>query len=177
MAQLALVGPRLNASSSERPYTKAISRSTSTDRPRLPSLVWFLGSASLIGLAWFLRVGDERQVLLPWTNWPLPELCTFRRQLSMDCPGCGLTRSFIHLVHGDIASAWKLNWVGVIIFGYTLAQPPLALLHWAGLQEQSGPAGNLARRLMVLNQYLLIGLAILLIARWISLWITGDIFG
>lgn len=127
-------------------------------------------------MAWFLSVGDQRQVLIPLINLPLPELCTFRRQLSLDCPGCGLTRSFIYLAHGNVASAWNLNWVGVIIFGYTLVQLPLSLLHWTGLHEKADRQGTVARRLFTLNQRLLIGLAVLLIARWISLWITGDIF-
>lgn len=36
-----------------------------------------------------------------------PGLCVFHRLTGMDCPGCGMTRAFLALAHGDVAGAWQ----------------------------------------------------------------------
>ena len=36
---------------------------------------------------------------------PLPELCLARRITGSGCTGCGMTRSFISIMHGDLAGA------------------------------------------------------------------------
>jgi hypothetical protein len=35
--------------------------------------------------------------------------CLFHLLTGMDCPGCGMTRAFLHLAHGDIRGAWYLH--------------------------------------------------------------------
>src|SRR5712671_4868428 len=35
----------------------------------------------------------------------LPPLCVARPYLGVKCPGCGLTRSFVYLAHGDVWSS------------------------------------------------------------------------
>lgn len=35
--------------------------------------------------------------------------CIFRNTIGIPCPGCGMTRSYIHLLHGDIAGAWEMH--------------------------------------------------------------------
>lgn len=84
-----------------------------------------LGLALVVfGLALVLRVRDDQQVLLPVIGLPLPELCTFKRTSGLDCPGCGMTRCFISLAHGDLARAWRLNPAGLLLFAMLLFQVP-----------------------------------------------------
>jgi hypothetical protein len=44
------------------------------------------------------------------SNWLLAhELpCFYKKFSGMDCPGCGMQRSFIHLINGDIAASFKM---------------------------------------------------------------------
>lgn len=44
------------------------------------------------------------------------DLCWSRILLDSDCPGCGLTRSFVALAGGDPARALQCNPVGPILF-------------------------------------------------------------
>ncbi|GAB2657007.1 hypothetical protein GCM10027169_20720 [Gordonia jinhuaensis] len=41
-----------------------------------------------------------------------PVLCPFRLATGLPCPGCGLTRSWVALAHGDVAGAFALNLFG-----------------------------------------------------------------
>ena len=35
--------------------------------------------------------------------------CLFRKLTGLQCPGCGTTRALHHLLHGDVAGAFRLN--------------------------------------------------------------------
>ena len=75
-------------------------------------------------LAFILSVRSGSQVVLPMLQIPLPELCLARRLAAIDCPGCGLTRCFISLAHGDLASAWSYNPAGLWLFAIITFQVP-----------------------------------------------------
>jgi len=47
-----------------------------------------------------------------------------RRMTGINCPGCGLTRSFISLAHGDVRSSWLYNPAGVFWFVAVALQIP-----------------------------------------------------
>ena len=96
--------------------------------------------------AGLLSVGDSG-VVVPGVNRRLPELCMLRRTTGLSCPGCGLTRCFISLAHGDVAAAWSFNPAGLWLFAIIAAQLPLRcyqlwrihhgqmelrLAHWGG---------------------------------------------
>jgi hypothetical protein len=85
-------------------------------------------SAVLISAA-LLTVGDSgvgnSSVVVPGLNQRLPELCMLRRVTGLSCPGCGLTRCFISLAHGDIVAAWSFNPAGLWLFAIIAAQLPL----------------------------------------------------
>src|SRR5207244_10680 len=85
-------------------------------------LLALCGCVLLMGL--LLSVRDRSQVMLPLLQVPLPELCTMRRMLGLDCPGCGLTRCFISLAHGDVAAAWSYNPAGLWLFTIMVFQIP-----------------------------------------------------
>ena len=97
--------------------------------PRGPSdatfhLVLLLISAGIL-LAAFVLKTDGLAVYLPLLNQPLPEACVLRRLTGLSCPGCGLTRCFISLAHGEISSAWSYNPAGLWLFAVIASQIPL----------------------------------------------------
>ena len=83
---------------------------------------------TVVVLAMLLTVRDEQFVVIPYLNIPLPETCSFKRMVGLDCPGCGLTRCFINLGHGNIQQAVHFNPVGILFFGVVLFQIPYRLL-------------------------------------------------
>lgn len=44
------------------------------------------------------------------------ETCWWHYLFGVNCPGCGLTRSFISLAHGRVADAFGYNWMGPPLF-------------------------------------------------------------
>lgn len=99
-----------------------------TRRPAQPATslhATFLAmSVAVISASCLLSVDTTNKVTLPLTSLQLPSVCQFRNMTSLDCPGCGLTRSFIHIAHGDLAGAWRYNAAGILMFAFVLAQIP-----------------------------------------------------
>lgn len=57
-----------------------------------------------------------------------PPLCVFQAKLGIDCPGCGLTRSFVSMGHIEIVNAWEFNRVGPLFFFVFFFQIPYRIL-------------------------------------------------
>jgi hypothetical protein len=80
-------------------------------------LMLLVCSACLL-LALLLKVRPDQRVEFAWApGIPLPHTCVSRAWFGVECPGCGLTRSAIHLVHGDWRSslaAHRLGWLLVL---------------------------------------------------------------
>jgi len=73
-----------------------------------------------------LRVDARGRVLMPYTDGPpLPGSCMMRNVLHIDCPACGLTRSFITLADGQFARSFAFHRLGPLLFLYVLLQIPL----------------------------------------------------
>jgi hypothetical protein len=66
----------------------------------------------------------------------LPPLCMSYQWFNVRCPGCGLTRCFIHLAHGDWHAAYQVHRVGWVLFAATLLQIPYRILclRWSRCQ-------------------------------------------
>lgn len=122
--------------------------------------VGLLGFSVLLGLAATLG-SDGRQVSTP-SGQALPELCVLRQWTGLACPGCGLTRCFISMAHGDLASAWRFSPAGILFFLLTAAQLPL---HAAGLARAVW--GRAERAPSRWNARLLAAVAALLIVQWV----------
>ena len=90
-------------------------------------LILLLAISVLVAAA-VLQVRGSEQVVLPLIDVPLPGTCTFKRFVGAECPGCGLTRSFVSLVHGDLTGAWTFNPAGILLFGFVAAQVPYRML-------------------------------------------------
>jgi hypothetical protein len=79
----------------------------------------------VLALAGVLRVEGEEAVIVPVIDQPLPGVCTYQRLLGLPCPGCGLTRCFISLAHGDVVAAWHFSPAGILLFAVVAAQLPV----------------------------------------------------
>lgn len=74
-------------------------------------------AAQLVASAWLVLVGDR--VALPGGG-ELSGLCWFRRVVGLDCPFCGMTRSFVALAHGELAAALRFHPAGPLLFAAML---------------------------------------------------------
>ena len=77
--------------------------------------------------AFLLDVEETRVRLAVWPNWLLPESCLSRSLAGLDCPGCGLTRSFVYLAQGDVTGSLASNRVGWLLALATVSQIPIRL--------------------------------------------------
>ena len=50
-----------------------------------------------------------------------PVVCPFRLMTGLPCPGCGLTRSWVYLLHGRWLDSVSANPFGVVVFGLAVA--------------------------------------------------------
>lgn len=70
-------------------------------------------------------------ILLPILLWLIPtswlergpSLCLIRRIFGVPCPGCGMTRAFSCVMHGEFKKALQYNRLVVIVF-------PLLCYEW-----------------------------------------------
>lgn len=62
-----------------------------------------VGVLGLVVVGWFEPRG---QIFFP--------RCWLHENTGLLCPGCGSTRALHALLHGDVASAWKLNPLAVL---------------------------------------------------------------
>lgn len=53
---------------------------------------------------------------------PLPHSCLFNNLTGIPCPGCGLTRSLVSAVHGDLTGSFSHHRLGMIALVYVLLQ-------------------------------------------------------
>lgn len=83
---------------------------------------------SVLALAFVLRVmPDQRVEFVFLRGSPLPESCLSRTLFNVNCPGCGLTRSFIHLAAGRVGDSLSANRVGWLLLIAVLIQIPYRL--------------------------------------------------
>lgn len=79
----------------------------------------------VVVLSFALQVRDDQRVEFEvYPGIPMPESCMSRTLFGFECPGCGLTRSFVFLAHGDWARSFAMHRVGWILALAVLAQFP-----------------------------------------------------
>ena len=141
---------------------------TESALPVFVRCLWLAGPLTVIVLSGLLTIGPGRQVLLPGLNLPLPETCWTYARLGVDCPGCGLTRGFVHVARGALSTAWGLNPISIPLYLFVMGQIPLASLPWwSTMFGRPGFSQATLRRLGQLNQSAFIGLLLLLLVQWI----------
>lgn len=85
---------------------------------KLPGRALDLGLAAFV--AALLAASVALRPLGDQVAWPggaaLGVVCPFRRVFGLDCPFCGLTRSFVALAHGDLDAAFRFHPAGPVLF-------------------------------------------------------------
>lgn len=96
-------------------------------------------SCAAIALAAILQTGrDDRVAFSGLPQYPLPPTCMSRQWLGVPCPGCGLTRSFVHLAHGRWESAWSAHRLGFVLAAIVALQVPYRVALLAGCRPWFG---------------------------------------
>ena len=117
-------------------------------------------SCAVVAMAAILDVRPDRQVsfrFLP--NWPLPPSCASRAVFGVSCPGCGLTRSFVYLAHGEWRASLEMHRLGWLLALAVAFQLPYRLAAlWGGMDR---PLGSLAPTVFSWT------LIFLLLANWV----------
>ncbi len=145
--------------------TQSCGRATQECTPRRPDpkfhLVWLCLAAGVVLLSMLMEVRNSEQVNIPFTQIPLPELCSFRKMTGMDCAGCGMTRCFISLGHGDLPGAWNFNPAGILLYAILLFQIP-----FRGWQLWRIRRGQRETYLGYLGYGSMVLFAVLMVAQW-----------
>ena len=90
-------------------------------------------AALILVLAFVLQVKGEEKVIMPGLPaYPLPETCVARQLWGIRCPGCGLTRSFIFLAHGDWSASFRMHRLGWLLAAAVIIQLPYRALALRG---------------------------------------------
>lgn len=123
-------------------------------------------SVGAILAAFLLEVRSDGRVQVPGLpQFPLPATCGSRVWFGVECPGCGLTRSFIHLAHGEWQASLRVHRLGWLLALVVLAQIPYRLVALSRPEEYA-----MGRRAA---QWFGYGMAFLLVANWllkVTLW-------
>jgi hypothetical protein len=107
-----------------------------TARPGLPALA--IGCVTLVDAitARLLLQADSERVFV--LGRPIEWECALRSRLGLPCPTCGLTRSIVMSLHGDLGMAWRMAPVGpVAVFGMIAFAVAMLFLAW--LQGAGSP--------------------------------------
>lgn len=85
-------------------------------------------SAFVVFCAMTMNIQNKARVTIPGTDILVPEMCMMKVMAGIPCAGCGLTRSFIALGHGDWQASWQYHPAGMFLFSLIALQIPYRLV-------------------------------------------------
>ncbi len=91
-------------------------------RSRRNEAVLLALAGGVVALSILLAPAEGSLQLLGWT---VPPLCLWKSLTGLDCLGCGLTRSFVWMGHGDLQAAFDLHALGPPLYLAVVLQVPL----------------------------------------------------
>ena len=119
--------PEADSNAVARPANLPANRYVPEGYSVIATTCWLVGSLTILVLAAVMSIGTERRVFLPGLDLPIPELCTLKSRMNIDCPGCGMTRSFIHFAHGRFLDGIRMNPASLLVFLFVAMQVPAAV--------------------------------------------------
>lgn len=88
----------------------------------LPNLVIFIVCFGILSGCLILKPPINESPNVRIGNIPLPGFCTFRSLTGIPCPGCGLLRSMVSAMHGDVGSSMEYHKLGFVTIVYIFLQ-------------------------------------------------------
>jgi len=93
-------------------------------------------SCFVVLMAFLLKVRpDDRVALRGLSQYPFPTTCSLRVWLGVNCPGCGLTRSIVHLARADWRTSLRTHRLGMLMAAVILFQIPYRTLIVCGIDR------------------------------------------
>jgi hypothetical protein len=121
-------------------------------------------AVAVVSVSMLISVTPSGRVAIdPGGKLPMPRVCMFRASTGIDCPSCGMTRSFVALGHFDLIGAWHYHRLGPLLYLLVLVQLPLRGLRiaWPRFRERSNPWDGR------LHMWILLTMVALLIVNWL----------
>jgi hypothetical protein len=87
----------------------------------------------------------------------------FRNVTGVECPGCGLSRAFVCIAHGELVRAWHYNAASWLVFAFVAVQIP-----YRAVQLWRIYRGHAELRWPPLTNTIVLVLATALIAQWLA---------
>lgn len=132
----------VNTAIANDPVNEYRARRLAQLRERHWTMLWL--STAIVVFAFALQIAPSGHVAPSWAAYlSLPELCGSRALFGVECPGCGLTRSFIALAGGDFATSWNYHRIGWLLALAVVLQLPYRIFALRelrdGIVERSWP--------------------------------------
>lgn len=124
-------------------------------------------SLLMIVTPFFLSCSTETEARVFVGSRPLPGIC-IAKMLGASCPGCGMTRSFVYLTHGEVRESLKLHRIGALLYLYLVIQVGL---RWYLLKRPEAAKETWA---INLQHWSATAIILLLIANWFFGLSTGS---
>ena len=99
-----------------------VEKPNTTHIDRTVNLAIFLICTGIVAASMILSPTDS---VVSLGSFEIPELCMWRRLTGYGCPGCGMTRSFTYMGHGQIIDAFRLHMAGPLLYTLVAVQVPL----------------------------------------------------
>jgi len=97
-------------------------KSLTLDQKLAPHLVVLVICAGILFTASLLNPAYPGNPSLSIFKLTIPDTCSFHNMTGLPCPGCGLTRSLVAAVHGDISGSLAFHRLGLLTLLYILLQ-------------------------------------------------------
>ncbi len=130
-------------------------------------LEWVVGAVVLANAALARLVLEADLERVYFLGNPIPLACAFRRSTGLPCPTCGLTRSIVLALHGNVAAAWHVMPAGPILVLGALSFA-LASLGYAALAPGWRRASRVSARRWMARAGLAYGAAAVVL--WLGGW-------
>ncbi|GAE87293.1 hypothetical protein JCM21531_648 [Acetivibrio straminisolvens JCM 21531] len=73
--------------------------------------------------SFILNVRDDYTYLqFPDFDFKIPGSCLFKNATGLNCPSCGMTRSFVSISHFDFEGALRYNMAGILVYVWCLME-------------------------------------------------------
>ena len=95
-------------------------RETHVERGRKNHVAYIIILLIFLCLPFFIHLKQEGSDRLAVGGFTIPPTCMSHALFHTNCPGCGLTRSFVYLTHGQIMNSFKAHHLGPLIYLFFL---------------------------------------------------------